>query len=719
MRKLLVVVCLLVFAGSLSVFPQIDGSPSDKPSTDNPTPVSLTPEQVWKLSEDAWKNTQAENPELYRLLRESTPRAVVKANVGDTRSFTVVNISTNSQYSVPSTLRAKGTRSQVWVEDSSWTKGWVTQAVVNQILDNLEAHTGSQSLDPNKGIVNLDTEYFGNPPNRDGDGLTDFLILDVQDGWAPGKGYVAGFFNPGDQGSGNNCDILYLDCYPGIYYNGAISTDTVMATTAHEFQHLIHYNYDPPIFLGWGGEETWLNEAMSQAAMVVCGYALQTPFMYLTMTNNRIDDWDSQQTQGDRIYSDYSLAQMWALYLMEQYGPAILKQVVQDTKHGSASIDSILQPKGSSFMNFYKDWIVATAINDRSTNSKWGYAYPYAWNLRACPDATFSSYPANVTGKTVEQAGALFYRFVNGQNLVVRFTSSAGFAKLIRRGSAGTSVVDLTSGTDYPVPEAGAGCSEVWVVVGSTSGNASFTLAATGTAIGSETAKDDGIPDAYDTRRKWVGAGTNAAGTGWAVQLARPEGKTELSRITTNLYYTPKNSQAESTVQLHVWGDNAGVPGVDLVPPVTVALHTFWDELDVRGLFGHTIPVGPVFYVGVTHDTAESAPLLALDKPASGANYTWKIAPGQAPVAMKDLKVGDVSLAGFNIMMRATLVVATAVPGDVNADGSVDAVDLSSLQNHLAGNTVPGLVIANADCNGDGVVNAADLTTLATVLAAN
>lgn len=70
-------------------------------------------------------------------------------------------------------------------------------------------------------------------------------------------------------------------------------------------------------------------------------------------------------------------------------------------------------------------------------------------------------------------------------------------------------------------------------------------------------------------------------------------------------------------------------------------------------------------------------------------------------------------------MMRATLVVATAVPGDVNADGSVDAVDLSSLQNHLAGNTVPGLVIANADCNGDGVVNAADLTTLATVLAAN
>ncbi len=61
-------------------------------------------------------------------------------------------------------------------------------------------------------------------------------------------------------------------------------------------------------------------------------------------------------------------------------------------------------------------------------------------------------------------------------------------------------------------------------------------------------------------------------------------------------------------------------------------------------------------------------------------------------------------------------------PGDVNADGQVDLVDLVILHQYLAGNVAPGELpflahLGTGDVNGDGLVNGVDLMGLAGWLA--
>ena len=55
----------------------------------------------------------------------------------------------------------------------------------------------------------------------------------------------------------------------------------------------------------------------------------------------------------------------------------------------------------------------------------------------------------------------------------------------------------------------------------------------------------------------------------------------------------------------------------------------------------------------------------------------------------------------------------TGLPGDVNSDGVVTALDLSLLANYLAGNVEANqLQLSRADLDGSGTVNAVDLLQL-------
>jgi len=58
-----------------------------------------------------------------------------------------------------------------------------------------------------------------------------------------------------------------------------------------------------------------------------------------------------------------------------------------------------------------------------------------------------------------------------------------------------------------------------------------------------------------------------------------------------------------------------------------------------------------------------------------------------------------------------TEAIESGVPGDLNLDGVLDAVDLNLLAGYLSGNSVMELIapVGRADLNGDGLVNSADL----------
>lgn len=687
-----------------------------------PTPIRLTTEEIDAIHAEAYAKLQKENPAQFQAMKSAHP--TLFANVGDTRNFTATNIQTNASYTVAATLRAKGTKSQVWVENTSWNK-YVNQATVDSVLDNLESHTGPDSADPNKGIYTIDTEYFGNPPNVDGDGIVDYLILDIQDGYTPGSssGFVAGYFTSADQGGGNNCDMLYLDAYPGIGDgNGNYATETVMGTAAHELQHLIHYAADRY-------ESTWVNEAMAQAAVLVCGYP---PDMFMTFgrtPNDPIASWS-----GSLL--DYAEVQYWSMYLKDRFGNGIFKKIVSNTGTGVTGVNSALSasPYSTTFADVYKNWITANYLNRASANTMWGYTNQFGGNIRCNLDQpTYCTYPVNIS-RSVKPNSAVYYRFTAGKNLALTFNTSSSypFARLIKIKPTGAEVVDLVKGTQYTDAAFGDTYSEAVVVVGSTSTSgttaASFTLAATATQTGMAEAKnDDGISDSYSTTatRDYTGLGVNKADYGWAVQLTRPTGTTHLSKISTFMLTTLNTKLTESAVKVHIWGDNSGAPGADLVTPVSANLMCFWTELDVATLFGAPVQVPEKFYVGFTHETNASCPYMFIDKTAGTTppNYSWRINPGAAPTRMYDLlnSSNQTFLNGFSLMFRGVCINAPipVVAGDANADGQIDAVDVTAVLNQLNGNTVTGFNLANADLNNSGALDAQDLVLLCNMFQPN
>ncbi len=626
------------------------------------TPVKISQDVLTDMYNIALEKAKVNNPDLYNRLVSPVfaKTADVKSEVGDTETFTVLNIETNSFYDVPSTLRAKGTVSQVWVEDASWDAGYVNQTVVDDILDNLENKTAAGSIDSTKGIYYIDTENFGNPPNVDGDGLVDFLVVDIQDGYSGSGSYVAGFFYSGDQTGGNHRDMLYLDSYPGIYNGSTRSTDNVLGTTSHEFQHLIHYNYDT-------NEETWLNEAMSQLAATMCGYGLDNPAYFLANPNTNVTTWSGE-------YFDYTVVNMWSEYMYEQFGVDFITQLVQSNSNGTNSVDAVMTGLGisSSFDQSYQNWILCNYINDVTVDSRWGYTHPDAQGLRAAATSIYT-YPSSESD-VVEEYGALYYYYGIGEDLALTYGSTYGFAKLIRMGDSGTDVVDLPNGSEFVDGDFGTVYTHDVVVTGSLNNNASFTLDADATSdvLMAELAHDDGEADATASGYTHLGTGDNSTGYGWIVGYDASS------------YYHPKLNMIRLHASLGGSGDimvhiatidiRSGTY-TDLVTPVTATVVDGWNDLKIEELFGAEIDLPDEFYVGFSHASSASAVYVGMDN-SDPANYTYLIGPDGTITALHDL---GTDYEEMNFMIRA--LISYSDPTAV-AEGNFTAEKFTLAQNY-------------------------------------
>lgn len=184
-------------------------------------------------------------------------KKVTTYKVGDIKNLWSSNFVTNKFYLSPSTCRAVGSNCYIFVEDSMWTTDRVSQSAVDAVMNAFDNSTPANAA---KGIYQTNVETFGNPPNVDGDSKIIIHILNIPDGYSgqPGEGYVAGYFYSVNQSTthanSNKAEIYYLDCKP-LNLLTANGLNTGMGTAAHEFQHMIQYNYHP------GGQVTLFNEA--------------------------------------------------------------------------------------------------------------------------------------------------------------------------------------------------------------------------------------------------------------------------------------------------------------------------------------------------------------------------------------------------------------------------------------------------------------------------
>ena len=257
---------------------------------------------------------------------------------------------------VHATLRALGDRSQIWVDDSAYGQS-VSAADVAALGDRLERHAPSGAVDPTRGIVDIDTAYFGPPPTGiDPDPRVTVLVTP----FATFNGTsMDGYFNAFDQmpdseswqkyqQHSNERNVIYLNAA-----GAPISGDYMQGVLAHELSHLLQYGRAPE-------QSSWLGETLAEVAMAVNGY--HTDHSHVARHQRKPSSPVESET-----YVDYGAAYLLGTFMLERYGAGFITALAAHEGNGRGAIDATLRECGSTdtFQSLIGDWAVANYADAR------------------------------------------------------------------------------------------------------------------------------------------------------------------------------------------------------------------------------------------------------------------------------------------------------------------------------------------------------------------
>ena len=326
-------------------------------------------------------------------------KAPIVYDVGDTRNFWRYDLSVMPPgwINEPAICKAVGDQSYVFVASSEWDVN-INQDDVDQIMAFLEDSTLNTT---EYGIVSMDTMLFGNIPDEiDNDPKVIFYFSalgsyngSVFDGYFSDYNQMTETEAQQDNAHSNECEMLFMSCDP--VNPTAISTLSVLS---HELQHLIHWGYDLD-------EDTWLNEGMSELAMVVFGNP-DPISSFPNNPNNNLTVWEQQ-------WADYVKVQLFFTYLYEVFGADFTKNITQNPENSITSINTALAVFGDTltFEDVFDNWVLANFINDTTFDvGQFGYT------LLNLPNFAFTdkdeNYPINIS-TSVDNCAAKYYKIPN------------------------------------------------------------------------------------------------------------------------------------------------------------------------------------------------------------------------------------------------------------------------------------------------------------------
>jgi len=176
---------------------------------------------------------------------------------------------------------------------------------------------------------------------------------------------VAGYFSPRDeyhpivQEYSNGHEMFYLNADAL-----DLEDDSIHATLAHEFQHMIHWNLDR-------NEETWMNEGFSVLSELINGYDdIGFDVLYAHDPDQPLTHWPDGPGSAA---PNYGMSFLFMTYFYDRFGPDITKALISNPSNGLISIDQTLQAAGIvdpdtqaplSSEVLFRDWAVSLALQD-------------------------------------------------------------------------------------------------------------------------------------------------------------------------------------------------------------------------------------------------------------------------------------------------------------------------------------------------------------------
>lgn len=389
--------------------------------------------------------------------------------VGDRRDFYVVNFeessSTTEYDEVEFELRAISDQSEIWVDVSEWEDP-INQDVVDAVLKEQDEQTAQDSWNPDRGIIDIGKELFGDPPDFDGSGRLKTLLVDIQDGWSEeeGGGFIAGYFHPGDQNAlymnSNQADIIYINTYPGMYREGEEpDASQRFGTLAHEYQHLIHHSY--------GNLNTFQNEGQSELAELIKGYDART--MHWLDKPEEIDGTVDVESGPEGLYRwrrnssdvlmDYQRAQLLHSYVYERTDAETAAGVTKASSSGKDAYLEALSEYDLEWEPFLRDFQITNRVNNPDiSDERYSYSLPPLTNVRAEGIGITHSRPLLRTDRSVEDetvevfyGGGFYSRFEDPEDLEIDLQGDdyVKWAAILDGGDTDTEVTLLDEGTEW------------------------------------------------------------------------------------------------------------------------------------------------------------------------------------------------------------------------------------------------------------------------------
>jgi immune inhibitor A len=267
-------------------------------------------------------------------------------------------------------------------------------------------------------IMPINRLIFGKEwsPGIDGDPRIHILMLQ-ETSWGDSYGYfsIINEHPKSVEPFSNEKEMFFVNL-------GPVAVDSVgfSGELSHELQHLIHWNQDK-------NEDLWFQEAMSELAKFLVGAGPSkkrgnNAELFAEDPTIQLTAWPESSDQPSRPH--YGAVWLFSVYLLEQYGPKLIRDIVQNPAPGVIGIQEALtkQPGAPSFKEVYADWIVANLLNrPNMADGQYGYQEVTPADIIFKPVQLFNGEPIS---DRLPPYGAQYYLVSRDQPVQVSFNGS-------------------------------------------------------------------------------------------------------------------------------------------------------------------------------------------------------------------------------------------------------------------------------------------------------
>ncbi len=170
--------------------------------------------------------------------------------------------------------------------------------------------------------------------------------------------------------------------------------DAYMSVLTHELQHAIHFARDT-------GEESWVNEGLSEVAVAVAGYPNQFAPAFEERPDTQLNYWGNEPVASGRYYG---AAGAFFNYAAQRVGGFDnLAALAGEPLDGVDGVDNFLRAHGFAFEDVFADWTIANYL-DADDDQRYGYL-----NRETGARASTGPAPGAVSRRSLPQFSARYY----------------------------------------------------------------------------------------------------------------------------------------------------------------------------------------------------------------------------------------------------------------------------------------------------------------------